>query len=218
MDISTESQALAWVEANKKTLTRRARKYLAFAPYVLEDYLQDARLAAIEAFRIRETKGDSGSSFHAYFWLAFRARIAEIVPLPGTFRTGTLTSHSIPSTWMVPVDVDWLYLSFSPPDISAFLYVLKFCSPRARRALTLHLEHKRSISIAMEMGVSPRKAKQYVQTALRQIRSALTDQKPSRMVGKENNVWKHQTSTLLENGFVPCAEEKPVSCSRKGSV
>jgi len=48
----TNEEAIGWVNENAKTILGHIRKYLPFAPYDQEDYLQDAYEAALAAVQV----------------------------------------------------------------------------------------------------------------------------------------------------------------------
>jgi len=75
----TAEAAIAWVDQNAKQITGHSRKYLPYAPYDQEDFLQDAYEAALEAAAISE---DRQVFFPACFWTLFKGKIAAVTPNP----------------------------------------------------------------------------------------------------------------------------------------
>jgi DNA-directed RNA polymerase specialized sigma24 family protein len=181
VEIGTEELAVDWVTANKRCLLRRARRYLRYAPYDLEDFLQEAFLAAIEAFRIRQAKGDLATPFPAYFWVLYKARLASVVPFPTSAKKGA-SCRSIPGTWAVPAEdvLENIPSPHSDPSVDLpplAIASLRACTPRARTALMLHLgfgDQGRMTpgDIGRELGISRQAATQAIHTALHQVRRA----------------------------------------------
>ncbi len=87
-------EVIDWVDQNTKQIIGHAKKYLPFAPYDRDDFLQDAYEAALEASSISTERQ---ISFPACFWIVFKGKISDVTPNPGSKRNGG--SHSPPSNF-----------------------------------------------------------------------------------------------------------------------
>lgn len=72
--------AVAWVEKNRGMLAQRAKKYCVYAPYDVDDYLQDAREAAIKAAMI--CAKNPAAQFGGVFFNCWTEMVAEVTPFP----------------------------------------------------------------------------------------------------------------------------------------
>lgn len=103
-------EAIDWVDQNTKQIIGHAKKYLPFAPYDRDDFLQDAYEAALEASGV---SNERQISFPACFWIVFKGKISDVTPNPDSKRNGG--SHSPPSNFC-----DWSDFSMQstiPNDI-----------------------------------------------------------------------------------------------------
>lgn len=87
-------EAIGWVDQNTKQIIGHAKKYLPFAPYDRDDFLQDAYEAALEASGV---SNERQISFPACFWVVFKGKISDVTPNPDSKRNGG--SHSPPSNF-----------------------------------------------------------------------------------------------------------------------
>jgi DNA-binding CsgD family transcriptional regulator len=69
-----------WVKQNKKTIESKMRRRMIFAPYSMEEYMQEAFIASLIAFR--QYPDTSSSVFRQAFWRNFKDAVAEMVPRP----------------------------------------------------------------------------------------------------------------------------------------
>lgn len=76
----TIEDAIRWVDANKAMIRDRAKDYSKYAPYDIEDYIQDAYQAAVEA--VHFCQRNPGLKFDGVFKTIFRRNIARTTPLP----------------------------------------------------------------------------------------------------------------------------------------
>jgi len=83
MQSFSPEDAIAWVDRNAKQIAGHSRKYLPFAPYDQEDFLQDAYEAALEA---AEVSVDRQIPFPACFWVLFKSKVSAVTPNPGSKR------------------------------------------------------------------------------------------------------------------------------------
>jgi hypothetical protein len=79
----TTEDAITWVDQNAKQIIGHSRKYLPFAPYDQEDFLQDAYEAALEATKVST---DRQVPFPACFWILFKGKVSAVTPNPGSKR------------------------------------------------------------------------------------------------------------------------------------
>ncbi len=94
MQIFSPEDAILWVDQNAKQIQGHTRKYLPFAPYDQEDFLQDAYEAALEAVNV---SADRQIPFPACFWILFKGKVSDVTPNPGSKRNAG--SPSPPSTF-----------------------------------------------------------------------------------------------------------------------
>ena len=75
----TAEAAIAWVDENAKQIAGHSRKYLPYAPYDQEDFLQDAYEAALEAATVSMERQ---VFFPACFWTLYKGKISAVTPNP----------------------------------------------------------------------------------------------------------------------------------------
>ena len=75
----TAEDAIEWVDQNAKKIAGHSRKYLPYAPYDQEDFLQDAYEAALEAAKVSM---DRQIFFPACFWNLYKGKISAVTPNP----------------------------------------------------------------------------------------------------------------------------------------
>jgi hypothetical protein len=75
----TAEAAIAWVDENVKQIAGHSRKYLPYAPYDQEDFLQDAYEAALEAATVSMERQ---VFFPACFWTLYKGKISAVTPNP----------------------------------------------------------------------------------------------------------------------------------------
>jgi len=75
----TAEAAIAWVDQNIKQIAGHSRKYLPYAPYDQEDFLQDAYEAALEAATVSTERQ---VIFPACFWNLYKGKLAAVTPNP----------------------------------------------------------------------------------------------------------------------------------------
>lgn len=75
----TAEDAIAWVDENTKQIAGHSRKYLPYAPYDQEDFLQDAYEAALEAATLSMERQ---FFFPACFWTLYKGKISAVTPNP----------------------------------------------------------------------------------------------------------------------------------------
>lgn len=83
MQSFSPEDAVSWVDQNAKQIVGHSRKYLPFAPYDQEDFLQDAYEAALEAV---EVSMERQIPFPACFWVLFKGKVSDVTPNPGSKR------------------------------------------------------------------------------------------------------------------------------------
>lgn len=86
---TTREEAIRWVDENANVIRRHVRKYLPFAPYDQDDYLQDAYEAALAA--VQEAKKRK-IPFIPCFWILFRRKVTEVTPHPESKHRGGSSS------------------------------------------------------------------------------------------------------------------------------
>ena len=74
----TSDEAIAWVEKNRGLIIDRAKEYTKYAPYDVNDYLQEAYASAIEAAVTQQR--NPKLEFKAIFLTVFRRNIAKVTP------------------------------------------------------------------------------------------------------------------------------------------
>lgn len=80
----TITEATIWVDQNKGMLAKQAAKYTLFAPYAVNDYLQDAYEAAIKAAVCCQI--NPALEFQACFMTIWRRIVASVTPFPDEAR------------------------------------------------------------------------------------------------------------------------------------
>jgi hypothetical protein len=83
MTLNSQRQldAVAWVKQHRKIIARKAQNYTVYAPYDIEDYLQDAYVAAIIATEISQKKN---LPFAPCFWTTYRDLVSITTPMPSS--------------------------------------------------------------------------------------------------------------------------------------
>lgn len=164
MQFLTTEEAVAWVDQNAKIILGHTRKYLPFAPYDQEDFLQDAYEAALEAAKV---SAERKIPFPACFWVTFKGKISEVTPYPDSSRHAG--SPSPPSTVCCSMEFfDW----GSSPSASLFaididrlfLVIRKHLTPVEDKVLGLALglrDGRKTIrEIARDLNCSPANVRQ----------------------------------------------------------
>lgn len=77
--IVDEMLALQWVQANERQIRGKAKKFQAYSPYDVEDYIQDANEAAILAVQVCRAKQ---VSFQETFWRIFKNHASNVSTNP----------------------------------------------------------------------------------------------------------------------------------------
>ena len=99
----TPEDAITWVDQNAKQIIGHSRKYLPFAPYDQEDFLQDAYEAALEATKVSTDRQVPFLPAFGFFSrprypqsLRTRAQNVMMVPLllPGRLVTGLISPQN----------------------------------------------------------------------------------------------------------------------------
>lgn len=162
---TTSEEAVRWVDEHAKVIRGHIRKYLPFAPYDQEDYLQDAYEAALAAVQIAKERQ---VSFIACFWIVFRRRITEVTPNPESRHHGgsqspplTTCDSNKDSFWGFAdkggdthsIDIDRLYLSIQGHLTEVERKVLSL-------ALGIHGGRQGIKEIARNLGCSPANVRQ----------------------------------------------------------
>lgn len=164
MQFLTMEEAIAWVDQNAKQILGHTRKYLPFAPYDQEDFLQDAYEAALEAVKV---SAERQIPFPACFWITFKGKISEVTPHPDSSRHAG--SPSPPSTVCCSLELfDWgsspSASLFSIDIDQLFLVIRKHLTPVEDKILGLALgirEGRKAIrEIARDLGCSPANVRQ----------------------------------------------------------
>lgn len=171
----TSEEAVGWVNENAKTILGHIRKYLPFAPYDQEDYLQDAYEAALAAVQIAR---DRQVPFVACFWVVFRRRITEVTPHPESKHHGgsqspptTICDSDADSYWdfvdrqdgsSLQLDIDRLYLLVRDHLTEAEKRVLS-------RALGIYGGRQGIKEIARSLGCSPANVRQLLNRAYHRL-------------------------------------------------
>jgi hypothetical protein len=173
MQILTMEDAVAWVDQNAKMIHGHTRKYLPFAPYDQEDFLQDAYEAALVAAKV---SAERQIPFPACFWITFKGKISEVTPNPNSRRHAG--SSSPPSTQCSSFEFfDW---GFNPSgslfniDIDRlYLIIRKHLTPAEDKILGLALgirEGRKAIrEIARDLGCSPANVRQALNRTYRRL-------------------------------------------------
>jgi DNA-binding CsgD family transcriptional regulator len=214
---TTSEKAVQWVEDHAKIIRGHIRKYLPFAPYDQDDYLQNAYEAALVAVQIAK---DRQIPFVACFWIVFRRRIAEVTPHPESRHHGG--SQSPPMTicnsagggyWEFADKSDW----FPPPQIDIdrlYLAVQDYLTEVERkvlsRALGIHGGREAIKEIARNLGCSPANVRQSLNrvydrlarlVASRELDIRREDIEPRRLAvisGCSKAIPKHSTKLKFE--------------------
>ena len=74
------SDAIKWVDNNKKRILKKAETYTSYTPYAAEDFLQDAYEAAIKAGAI--VSADISANFESVFRVVHRQIVFKVTPYP----------------------------------------------------------------------------------------------------------------------------------------
>ena len=167
----TNEEAIGWVNENTKPILGHIRKYLPFAPYDQEDYLQDAYEAALAAVQVAR---DRQVPFVACFWIVFRRRITEVTPHPESKHHGgsqspptTICDSDADNYWDfvdrqdrsgLQIDIDRLYLLVRDHLTEAEKRVLS-------RALGIYGGRQAIKEIARSLGCSPANVRQLLNRA-----------------------------------------------------
>ena len=77
----TRNIAIQWVEKNVKKIKGRAVKFLRYSPYDMEDFIQQAYVAALSAADVAQRRG---IAFEACFWILFSAESRKMASDPVT--------------------------------------------------------------------------------------------------------------------------------------
>jgi hypothetical protein len=83
-EVVSIEEATEWVYSNKRMIIDRAKEYARYAPYDIEDYVQDAYHAAVEAALCCQK--NAKLKFVGVFWVVFRRFVAKVTPLPDEAR------------------------------------------------------------------------------------------------------------------------------------
>lgn len=97
-----DSEIVDWVNSIRKEIAGKVWVYRKYAPYDLDDYLQDAYESAVIAAKICPRIGDE--LYRRIFWRLFKDAIAEIVPWPEGMQTRTNLSMSVPLSLYADLD------------------------------------------------------------------------------------------------------------------
>lgn len=175
MQILTTEEAVSWVNQNAKLIQGHTRKYLPFAPYDQEDFLQDAYEAALIAAKV---SAERQIPFPACFWITFKGKISEVTPYPGSDRHAGSSSppstmccsseffdwESGPSGSLFNIDIDRLYL-----------VIRTHLTPVEDKILGLALgirDGRKAIrEIAKDLGCSPANVRQALNRTYRRLSS-----------------------------------------------
>lgn len=80
----TSDDAIKWVDANKGLIVSMAKEYVEYVPYGVDDYIQDAYSAAIEA--AITCQRNPSLKFAGVFTMVFRRHVARVTPFPDDAR------------------------------------------------------------------------------------------------------------------------------------
>jgi len=83
-DVMNIDAAKEWVDQNRGILAKRAMSYISFAPYAVDDYLQDAYEAAVRAAICCQR--NPAVKFEACFYRIWRDLVASVTPFPDEAR------------------------------------------------------------------------------------------------------------------------------------
>ncbi|ORJ57479.1 hypothetical protein [Geothermobacter hydrogeniphilus] len=169
----TAEEAIAWVEKNARQIKVHTRRYLPFVPYDQEDFLQDAREAALLAVRVAERKN---LPFAACFWMTLKNRISEVTPYPESkCHAGSVSPPSNkcwPSEYFgcdekTPALVDLI-------DVDRLYWMVSAYLTRTERrvlglALGLDSGRKGIKEIAREIGCTPANVRQTLNRSYRRL-------------------------------------------------
>lgn len=169
----TAEDAIDWVDKNVISIKGHTKKYLPFVPYDQEDFLQDAREAALLAASIATKRK---CSFLSCFWITLKNKISEVTPNPESCcRTG---STSPPSTMysgtdhFVSEDRQPSFLDTIDMD-RLFLKIENYLSPIEKKimrmALGIDTGRKGIREISREIGCSAANVRQALNRSCRRI-------------------------------------------------
>lgn len=123
MTLNSQGQidAVAWVKKNQKSIAKKARFYSHYAPYDLEDYLQDAYVAAFIATDISLEKK---LPFAACFWTTYRDLVSMTTPMPTSDRSSKSPGPSM------CINIDYFEISIAKDlafqvDIDHLFFLIK---------------------------------------------------------------------------------------------
>ena len=174
-------EAIDWVDQNTKQIIGHAKKYLPFAPYDRDDFLQDAYEAALEASGV---SNERQISFPACFWIVFKGKISDVTPNPDSKRNGG--SHSPPSNFCdwsdfsmesaVPNDILDLPESLSVIDIDRVYPLIRQHLTRAENRILevlfgIHDGPMKIREAARHLGCSPPNVRQALNRACSRMTS-----------------------------------------------
>lgn len=212
----TSEEAVRWVQEHAKVIQGHVRKYLPFAPYDQDDYLQDAYEAALTAVQIAK---DRKIPFAACFWIVFRRRITEVTPHPRSKHHGgsqtpptTICDSDADNFWDLvdkredftpQVDIDRLYLTIRD-------YLTEVERKVLSRALGIYGGRQAIKEIARNLGCSPANVRQSLNRvydrlarliASRELHIRKEDIEPRRLAvisGCSKAIPKHSTKLKFE--------------------
>lgn len=184
MQSFSPEEAIDWVDQNAKQILGHTRKYLPFAPYDQEDFLQDAYEAALEASKISEERQ---IPFPACFWVLFKGKISDVTPNPGSKRNaGSCSPPSTSCDWSdFSTDVHEVGSIFDPSESlstididQVYPLIRHYLTPAEDRVLELLLGiHEGPLKIreaARHLGCSPPNVRQTLNRVCSRI-SALVE-------------------------------------------
>jgi DNA-directed RNA polymerase specialized sigma24 family protein len=212
----TSEEAVRWVQEHAKVIQGHVRKYLPFAPYDQDDYLQDAYEAALTAVQIAK---DRQIPFAACFWIVFRRRITAVTPHPESRHRGgsksppmTICDFDSDKNWDFAdkengansrIDIDRLYLTVRD-------YLTEVERKVLSRALGIHGGRQAIKEIARNLGCSPANVRQSLNraydrlarlVAARELDIRREDIEPRRLAvisGCSKAIPKHSTKLKFE--------------------
>ena len=100
------NEGARWVIQNSNVITAYANRFLKSAPYEMRDYMQEAFIASLKAYK--QFPNTTEDTFRRAFWRLFKDAITETVPRPDKTssprRVRSNESMSIPSSVCISDD------------------------------------------------------------------------------------------------------------------
>ena len=122
------NEGARWVIQNSNVITAYANRFLKSAPYEMRDYMQEAFIASLKAYK--QFPNTTEDTFRRAFWRLFKDAITETVPRPDKTssprRVRSNESMSIPSSVCISDDDGFGSIQGAKEheaDLSRFIFI-----------------------------------------------------------------------------------------------